>query len=122
MVYVTEEYYKSFIGNLPDDFNILNQFATDQIDIMCGYKIARKGFDNLIEFEQTAIKKAICMQISFLSQNGGLDSINENISSMTLGKFSYTANTSENTNNNYSPMVYYYLAPTGLLYSGVAVI
>lgn len=122
MSYVNEEFYRSFIGNPPDDFDILNQIATDQIDIMCGYKISRKGFENLIEFEQTAIKKAICMQISFLSQNGGIDGMNENISSMTIGKFSYTANTNANSNTIYANMVYQYLAPTGLLYNGIGVI
>lgn len=121
-IYVDEKFYQEFIGVVPDNFNVLNQIATDQIDILCGRKISRKGFDNLIEFEQIAVKKAICIQISFLEQNGGVDGINENISSMTIGKFSYTANTNANSNTIYANMVYQYLAPTGLLYNGIGVI
>lgn len=74
---------------------------------------------------KTRVCKAICAHADYISNNGGIDSLTDmSYNSVSLGKFSYSADTSGNTDNGaltLCPLAVGYLAPTGLLYRGVTV-
>lgn len=89
--------------------------------------IALSGYtiETVPEALKTRVFKAICAHADYISNNGGIESLTENTyNSISLGKFSYSADTSGNTDNGaltLCPLAAGYLAPTGLLYRGVTV-
>lgn len=89
--------------------------------------IALSGYtaETVPETLKTRVFKAICAHADYISNNGGVDSLTDtSYSSVSLGKFSYSADSSGNTDNGaltLCPLAAGYLAPTGLLYRGVTV-
>ena len=89
--------------------------------------IALSGYtiESLPEALKTRVYKAICAHADYISNNGGIYSLTDtSYSSVSLGKFSYSADTSGNKDNGaltLCPLAAGYLAPTGLLYKGVTV-
>lgn len=123
MSYITADEYLEFTGvNAPDEFRALSDIASDQINALCGWKI-RGSLDGLNDFSQTQVKRAVCAQVQWIDEHGGLSSLaSGDADSMTLGKFSYSAPAggAETTGGvSYSPLAAMYLAPTGLLYTAV---
>lgn len=72
MAYVDYEYYKNeFKGNLDEDVvSKLIEESSDEIDKLTYGRIRRRGFNNLTEFQQGLIKKAVCYQAEFLNTYG----------------------------------------------------
>ena len=48
------------------------QLASDAIDALCYGRIRKIGFDNLTEFQQEKVKKAVCLHAKFLLTYGDL--------------------------------------------------
>lgn len=121
MSYITADEYLEFTGvNAPDEFGALSGIASDQISALCGWKI-RGSLDGLNDFSRTQVKRAVCAQVQWIDEHGGLSSLaSSDTGSMTLGKFSYSAGSTEAAGGvSYSPLAAMYLAPTGLLYAAV---
>ena len=90
--------------------------------------IAFSGFtvDTVPEVYKTRVCKAVCAHADYIDSNGGTKSLTENsYSSVSLGKFSYSADSSGDSDNgavSLCPLALGYLAPTGLLYRGAAIL
>ncbi|MBS4534980.1 hypothetical protein GOQ29_05030 [Clostridium sp. D2Q-14] len=72
MAYVDYEYYKdTYKGTLDEDeATKLLEEASDEVDKLTYGRIRKKGFNNLTEYQQELIKRAVCYQADFISQYG----------------------------------------------------
>ncbi|MEG2428889.1 MAG: hypothetical protein RSA99_00745 [Oscillospiraceae bacterium] len=112
MSYITLVDYQTFTGESVENFDVLSQRASDIVDQITLNKIVEVGFNTLPLFIQTAIKNATCAMVQSLDENG----LNiDDMQSASLGKFSYSAGTS----NNIPKLMMSYLEQTGLLYRGL---
>ncbi len=71
--YATSEYYFTiFKGSMlsQDNVNKYLQEATEKIDSITYNRIVAKGFDNLTEFQQECVRKAVCYQAEYYFENG----------------------------------------------------
>lgn len=53
-------------------FSQLLELASDAIDAICYGRIRKIGFDNLTDFQQEKVKKAVCLHTDFLDTYGDL--------------------------------------------------
>lgn len=88
MAYVDYEYYKNtFKGNLDEEVvSKLLEEASDQVDRLTYGRIRKKGFENLTEYQQEMIKKAVCYQAEFIANYG--DYISSPLSGFSIGDVS----------------------------------
>ena len=72
MAYADYEFYRDeFQGNLDSTTALkLLAEASDQVDRLTYGRIRSKGFENLTEYQQGMIKKAICHQADFINSYG----------------------------------------------------
>lgn len=72
MSYATPQDYKQYGGGLIPDEELERALsrASDQIDSLTYNRIVARGFDNLTPFQQTNVKKAVCLQADFNRQYG----------------------------------------------------
>ncbi|MCR2043193.1 hypothetical protein NSA23_03580 [Anaerosalibacter massiliensis] len=72
MAYVDYEYYKNTFGGSLDEVTAkkLLEESSDQIDRLTYGRIRKRGFNNLTEYQQELIKKAVCHQTDFLDNYG----------------------------------------------------
>ena len=72
LAYVDYEYYKNTFGGSLDEVTAkkLLEESSDQVDRLTYGRIRKKGFDNLTEYQQEMIKKAVCHQVDFLANYG----------------------------------------------------
>jgi|SRR5690625_501681 len=128
MPYVDEDYYNNEYMGEPieqSDFPRFSKRASEVIDQLTNYRI--KDLENMPEFIQTQIKKAVCSQIEFYQVNGGYAELDagEDLSNVSIGSFSYSSgrdsagNTQNRQAKRVSPSALAYLKHTGLLYTGV---
>ena len=94
------------------DFEQIELQASQIVNAITSYKI--QNIDSYSDFIKTQIKLAICYQMDFINENGGVSSSG---GSVAIGKFSYNTTATDNQ-IAVSPMVYMLLEPTGLLYRG----
>lgn len=114
MSYITEGYYNNtYHGQAVSDFDRLATQAQAVIDGLTGYRI--RDLAELSPFDQSQIMLATCAQVERIDQTGG---VTLQSGSVTIGKFSQS-NSATADRLSIAPMVYQYLAPTGLLYRGV---
>lgn len=114
-----------------NDFKMLNVQAQPLIEV-----ITKHNEKELLAMEEDiveAVKKAICSQISYFKDNGGMSVMNGNSSNLLTsesygGSYSYSKQENQALNKikyvngiPVAPMVYVYLLPTNLLYAGVDV-
>lgn|SRR5690554_5344785 len=72
MAYADYEYYRDvFKGNLDEGTasKLLDE-ASDQVDRLTYGRIRRRGFDNLTEYQQEMVQKAVCYQAEFINNYG----------------------------------------------------
>lgn len=72
MAYVDINYYKeTYKGSLDEDTagKFLEE-ASDQVDRLTYGRIRAKKFENLTEYQQEMIKKAVCYQADFINSYG----------------------------------------------------
>lgn len=73
MAYADAAYYRDvYQGSLipQEELDKALERASDHIDCLTYNRIVAQGFDNLTEFQQEQIKKAVCAQAEFLHQYG----------------------------------------------------
>lgn len=77
MSYATPNEYEQYGGGLipEDQLERALSRASDQIDSLTYNRIVHRGFDNLTEFQQSNIKKAVCLQADFMHQYGDMLSV-----------------------------------------------
>lgn len=92
MTYVDYQYYKNeFKGSLDEAEALkLLEESSDEVDKLTYGRIRRKGFDNLTEYQQRLIKKAVCYQAEFINKYG--EYLNMPISGFSAGDISLTFN------------------------------
>ena len=88
MAYVEFEYYKdTYKGTLDEETAVkLLEESSDQIDRLTYGRIRRHGFDNLAEYQQGLIKKAVCYQADFVNAYG--EYLNMPLSGFSAGDIS----------------------------------
>lgn len=125
-MYITAEYYKNeYIGTpvADADFPELARRATDAIDSLTHYRIVNYVFDKFPPFIQTQIKKATCAQVEFFAVNGPLagNVVEGGGAGFSIGNYSESgqASAEPTVTAKYALGAIDYLAPTGLLYSGI---
>ncbi len=126
--YIDEQYYtETFRGaDAGDDLEKLIQRASDVIDQVTGYKLVGQDVEELPQFIRAQVKKAVAAQVEFYVARGGYEEVDagaEGFQSVSIGSFRYDTGRStgqENRNaDRVSPAALQYLAPTGLLYTGL---
>src|SRR5690625_1550880 len=88
MSYVDYEYYSNvYKGSLDENTakKVLDE-ASDQVDRLTYGRIRKKGFENLTEYQQEMIKKAVCYQAEFLANYG--DDLSSPSSGFSIGDVS----------------------------------
>jgi len=127
MAYIIKSDYTAFTTTAisDSDFNIISERASDIIDTITFNKIADKGISSYPSSVQSKIKKATCALCESIQINGGVTTLAQpvdDLTSVSIGSFSYGKNSSNGTNSVYGvtipPMLYMYLTGTGLLYCG----
>ena len=88
MAYANLEYYAGVFNGKLDQENIekLLEEASDQVDRLTYGRIRRKGFDNLTEYQQEMIKKAVCHQAEFINNYG--DYLSSPLNGFSIGDVS----------------------------------
>lgn len=126
------EYYNSFMDDGIDETTFDKLNTQSQFIILKG--VIHRSLEEVNELESdiiTDVKNAICSQISYMNENGGMSMLSGNntglLSSESYGG-SYSYSMQENRAYKFikyvngiaiAPMVYIYLTGTGLLYAGV---
>lgn len=92
MSYVDYDYYKNTFGGTLDETTVtkLLEESSDQVDRLTYGRIRKKGFNNLTEYQQELIKKAVCYQAEFINAYG--EYLNMPISGYSAGDISLTFN------------------------------
>lgn len=90
---LTPEEYFQFTGYLaPADFNSCVAFAAQQIHAHTLFAYVGRDLDEMPRMIQIAWKQAVALQACAVSQNGGVAGMSQQPhTSMSLGKFSYSA-------------------------------
>lgn len=72
MAYADYNYYKdTYKGTLDEETAAkLLEEASDEVDKLTYGRIRKKGFENLTEYQQGLIKKAVCYQADFINTYG----------------------------------------------------
>lgn len=112
MSYVDQEYYNNFSGLITEKLDSKLEKATDQINSLTYNRIIGIGFDNLTEFQQDKIKKAVCIHADFIEQYG--EYINMPLSEFTAGSISVSFNAEKINGVTTTQEVLNYLKQTGL--------
>ncbi|MBU5677772.1 hypothetical protein KQI88_15240 [Alkaliphilus sp. MSJ-5] len=92
MSYVDYDCYKNTFGGTLDETTATKLLveSSDQVDRLTYGRIRRKGFNNLTEYQQGLIKKAVCYQAEFINAYG--EYLNMLISGYSAGDISLTFN------------------------------
>ena len=127
MAYIVKSDYTAFTTTVisDSDFNLISERASDIIDVITFNKIADKGISFYPLSVQNKIKKAVCALCESIQISGGVTALaqsNDNLTNVSIGSFSYGKAPNSDTNIIYGvtipPLLYMYLAGTGLLYCG----
>jgi hypothetical protein len=88
IAYVDYEYYKdTYKGTLEENVAIkLLEEASDQVDRLTYGRIRARGFNNLTEYQQEMVKKAVCYQVDFINSYG--DYLSTPLSGYSVGDVS----------------------------------
>ena len=127
MAYIVKSDYTAFTTTVisDSDFTLISERASDILDVITFNKIADKGISFYPLSVQNKIKKATCALCESIQISGGVTALaqsNDNLTNVSIGSFSYGKAPNSGTNSVYGvtipPMLYMYLASTGLLYCG----
>lgn len=88
IAYVDYEYYRdTYKGTLEENVAIkLLEEASDQVDRLTYGRIRARGFNNLTEYQQEMVKKAVCYQVDFINSYG--DYLSTPLSGYSVGDVS----------------------------------
>ncbi len=127
MAYIVKSDYTAFTTTAisDSDFTLISERASDIIDTITFNKIADKGISSYPLSVQSKIKKATCALCESIQINGGVTTLAQSVDDLTsvsIGSFSYGKNSNSGTNSVHGvtipPLLYMYLSGTGLLYCG----
>lgn len=90
MAYVDEDFYNDYSGKITENISNKLERASDQIDSMTFNRIVGAGFSNLTDFQQSKIKKAVCLHVDFIEEYGQY--LNNPLSAFSAGSISVTLN------------------------------
>lgn len=120
--YIDEDYYKNkFEGESVEtaDFPRFSKRASDVVDQLTSFEIAKKGLDSYDKFIQSLIKQATAAQVEYYQIEGiEIDTTGQAESDgFSLSKFSVSSNSTQNNRQSkrVSPSTLAYIEPTGLL-------
>lgn len=85
------EFYKNiWKGNFDGSDKELEKLLSVSSDIISN-EIFLSGYtiEEIPDIFSDSVKKAICSQADFISNNGGIEALNNHIQSVTVGKFSF---------------------------------
>lgn len=114
-MYADETYYKeTFKGSTIPDDELANKLdrASDQVDSLTFNRIVGRGFDNLTEFQQDKVKKAVCIHADFVYQYG--EYIDMPLAGFTAGSTTVNFNSNKVNGVTTTQEVLRYLNQTGL--------
>ena len=98
MAYATSEDFVNVTGQeAPADIENLIDDASDTIDRVTYNRIRGVGYDNLTEYQQKMVRKAVCYQAAFLTSYGAYLSVP--IGSYSAGSVSLSFNRDDNMLN-----------------------
>ena len=82
-LYVDKAYYlNEYHGSIPDgEVEKYLEKSQEKIDSITYNRIVRIGFDNLTDFQQEKLRKAICIQADYINEHGYNDKDDNDISS-----------------------------------------
>ncbi|MCF6461493.1 hypothetical protein [Clostridium sp. Cult3] len=88
MAYVDYEYYKNtFKGSLDENAATkLLEESSDQVDRLTYGRIRKRGFENLTEYQQEMVQKAVCHQAEFINNYG--EYLNSPLGGFSIGDVS----------------------------------
>ena len=119
-----KDVWKGSFDGSDEELSLLLSRSVDIVDnaiALSGYTV-----DTVPEIFKARICKAVCAHADYIDSNGGVESLSDSgFSSVSLGKFSYSSDSSGNKNSGavtLCPLAQGYLAPTGLFYRGAAVL
>lgn len=117
------EWHGTFDGT-DEELSMLLSRSADIVDnaiALSGYTV-----DTVPDIFKARVCKAVCAHADYIDGNGGVESLSDSgFSSVSLGKFSYSGDSSGNKDNGavtLCPLAQGYLAPTGLLYRGAEIL
>lgn len=129
MAYITADYYIStYKGTSVDDPDTLNRYletASIIIDDLTHYALIDVDIETLEPaFIADRVKKAVAAQVDAFARaqsDSSVASSKSDQQTVTLGKFQIARSSGANDGSEIVPsLVYKYLGPTGLLFSGVS--
>ncbi|MCL2752589.1 MAG: hypothetical protein FWE44_00390 [Defluviitaleaceae bacterium] len=82
MVYVTEKYYRKHGRYGGNDVGQLLHRAHCLVDFLTHNQIPARGFKNLTKYQQSAVRKSICLMVDFFANVDGMAA--SNIASYSL--------------------------------------
>ncbi len=116
--------WKGSFNGSDEELSLLLSRSCDIVD----NAIAFSGYtvETVPDVYKARVCKAVCAHADYISNTGGTEGLTDtSYSSVTLGKFSYSADSSGDSNSSGAlilcPLAQGYLAPTGLLYKGADV-
>lgn len=120
-----KDVWKGSFDGSDEELSLLLSRACDVVDNAIAY--SSYTAETVPDVYKTRVCKAICAHADYISSTGGTEGLTDNsYNSVSLGKFSYSADTSDDSAGNGAltlcPLAVGYLAPTGLLYKGVDVL
>lgn len=113
----------SFDGSDDEELSLLLSRSADVVNnaiALSGYTV-----DTVPEIFKERVCKAVCAHADYIDSNGGVESLTDGAyNSVSLGKFSYSADASGSKDSTVTlcPLAQGYLAPTGLLYRGAEIL
>lgn len=120
--YIDESYYKNeFEGETVEsaDFPRFSKRASDVVDQLTGYEIAKKDLDSYEQFIQGLVKRATAAQVEYYQIEGiEIDTTGQSESDgFSLSKFSVNSNSSQTSRQSkrVAPNTLSYLEATGLV-------
>jgi len=128
VAYIDQSDFSSYtITEIPEtEFNVLAERASDVIDLLTFNRVtADGGLTEMTDAEQAAIKKAVCAEVEYLYNEGGILAATGNATDtgVSLGKFSISAPAAPSAPKlggiPVSPLARGYLMHQGLTYRGI---
>lgn len=112
-----------------DEAKKLLEKAEEAVELMTGFAVSRRGFENFGGEAKAFIEKAVFAQADYMLENGGdIESGGDEPVSVTIGSFSYSYGSSAAANNaaasssGFSKVALGYLEAAGLLSRRIGVI
>ncbi|EKY4045610.1 hypothetical protein QI862_002856 [Listeria innocua] len=130
MPYTTLEFYTNeYAGEHleQEEFNKLLKSAEREIDTETKYCVRQRGIEAFSEFIQHQIQLATCNQIEYYKEAGGTSELavskpdNVSIGRASISDSNFASTATSVNKGMLGSKVREYLAPTGLLYSGIGV-